>query len=291
MRSDYNKPAALEHIFNRKYDSDNPQPEIPFTRDEVRDAITATGGKVPSNLNNFVKDLTRSGNSDARSPSATQAGYFLREGTHSGSMGIFFRDSGPFAGVISIACPSDLVAKPIRIEIPSDILDLLRPDEGGLLAAIEYGGVLDDFFGVPKGTITRVQAPVKVQPHELDCFFIMKEGNRRIPIPCEAKSKGQRCAHSKSDRGDSCCNFATTYGRRYGFYNSIRSETRRQWGYIPCRISQVRLKRCIAAKLKTRSLFGCEESSIYIGSQAPEVVANCSIAKEQPLHVNALASL
>lgn len=190
MKTDYNKPEALEHIFNRKYDSDNPQLEIPFTRDEVREAIIETGGNVPSNLNNFVKDLTRSGNSDARSPSATQAGYFLREGTHSGSMGIFFQDSGPFAGVISIACPSDLVAKPIRIEVPSHILDLLRPDEGGLLAAIEYGGVLDDFFGVPKGTITRVQAPVKVQPHELDCFFIMKEGNRRIPIPCEAKSKG-----------------------------------------------------------------------------------------------------
>ena len=190
MKSAYSKPEALEHIFNQKYDSDNPQPEIPFTREEVRDAIIAIGGQVPLNLNNFVKDLTRKGDSDARSPAARQAGYFLREGTHSGSMGIFFQDSGPFTGVISIACPPDLVAKPIRIEIPSYILDLLRPDEGGLLAAIEYGGVLDDFFDVPKGTITRVQAPVKVQPHELDCFFIMKKGNRRIPIPCEAKSKG-----------------------------------------------------------------------------------------------------
>ncbi len=190
MRSDYDKPTALEHIFQRKYDFDNPQPEIPFTREEIRDAIIATGGNVPSNLNNFVKDLTRSGNSDARSPSAKQAGYFLREGAHSGSMGIFFQDSGPSAGVISVACPPDLAAKPIRIEISPDIFDLLRPDEGGLLAAIEYGGIIDDFFGVPKTTVTRVQAPVKVQPHELDCFFIMKEGNHRIPIPCEAKSKG-----------------------------------------------------------------------------------------------------
>ena len=190
MKSAYSKPEALEHMFNQKYDSDNPQPEIPFTREEVRDAIIAIGGQVPLNLNNFVKDLTRKGDSDARSPAARQAGYFLREGTHSGSMGIFFQDSGPFAGVISIACPPDLAAKPIRIEIPPYILDLLRPDEGGLLAAIEYGGILDDFFGVPQGTVTRVQAPVKVQPHELDCFFIMKKGNRRIPIPCEAKSKG-----------------------------------------------------------------------------------------------------
>ena len=190
MKSAYSKPEALEHMFNQKYDSDNPQPEIPFTREEVRDAIIAIGGQVPLNLNNFVKDLTRKGDSDARSPAARQAGYFLREGTHSGSMGIFFQDSGPFAGVISIACPPDLAAKPIHIEIPPYILDLLRPDAGGLLAAIEYRGILDDFFGVPQGTVTRVQAPVKVQPHELDCFFIMKKGNRRIPIPCEAKSKG-----------------------------------------------------------------------------------------------------
>ena len=66
MGNDYNKPEALEYIFNQKYDSDNPQPEIPFTRDEVREAIIETDGNVPSNLNNFVKDLTRSGNSDAR---------------------------------------------------------------------------------------------------------------------------------------------------------------------------------------------------------------------------------
>ena len=272
MKSAYSKPEALEHMFNQKYDSDNPQPEIPFTREEVRDAIIAIGGQVPLNLNNFVKDLTRKGDSDARSPAARQAGYFLREGTHSGSMGIFFQDSGPFAGVISIACPPDLAAKPIRIEIPPYILDLLRPDEGGLLAAIEYGGILDDFFGVPQGTVTRVQAPVKVQPHELDCFFIMKKGNRRIPIPCEAKSKGNDVLTLNQIVGDSCCNFATTYGRGYGFYNSVRSETRRQWGYIPRRISQVQLKRCVAAKLKTCSLFGCEESSIYIGPQASEVV-------------------
>ena len=82
MRSDYNKSKALEHIFNRKHDPDNPQLEILFTHDDVRNAIVATGGQVPSNLNNFVKDLTRPGNSDARSLAAKQAGYFLREGTH-----------------------------------------------------------------------------------------------------------------------------------------------------------------------------------------------------------------
>ena len=129
MKSAYSKPKVLEHIFNQKYNANNPQPEIPFTRDEVRDAITATGGKIPFNPNNFVKDLTRKGDSDPRSPSAKQAGYFLREGTHSGSMGIFFQDSGPFAGVISISCPPDLAAKPIRTKISPDILDLLRPDE------------------------------------------------------------------------------------------------------------------------------------------------------------------
>jgi hypothetical protein len=186
----YSKPDALDHIFNRKCDPQNPQPEIPFTREDVRNAIIATGGTVPGNLNNFIKDLTRSGNSDARSPSARSAGYFLREGSHTGSMGVFFKDRGPLAGAIAVICPADLTATPIRVQISSDIFDLLRPDEGGLLAVLEYDFVLDGFFAVPQGTLKRVQSPVKVQPHELDSFFILKQGSRRTPVPCEVKSKG-----------------------------------------------------------------------------------------------------
>ena len=104
----YSKLDALDYIFNGKFDPQDPQEEIPFTRDEVRDAIISVGGEVPLNLNNFVKDLTRTGNSDPRSPSAQGAGYFLREGTHSGSMGVFFRGTGQSPGVIAVNCPSNL---------------------------------------------------------------------------------------------------------------------------------------------------------------------------------------
>jgi hypothetical protein len=186
----YSKADALEHIFNNKFDPQDPQQEIPFTRSEVRDAIIRTGGTVPLNLNNFVKDLTRTGKSDARSPSAQEAGYFLREGTHTGSMGVFFKDSGPLAGAIAVICPEDLKPKKITITLPTETHDLLRPDEGGLLAVLEYGLLLDDFFDVRRGTIKRVQSPVKVQPHELDGFFVMKREQGRVPIPCEAKSQG-----------------------------------------------------------------------------------------------------
>lgn len=186
----YSKPDALEYIFNRKFNPQNPQQEIPFTRDEVREAILATGGQVPLNLNNFVKDLTRSENLDPRSPSARKPGYLLREGSHSGSMGIFFKSDGGSEGAIAVICPSDLKAKRIQVSLPPETFDLLRPDEGGLLAVIEYGFVLDDFFSVPTGSVKRVQSPVKVQPHELDSFFVMKQGSQHIAIPCEAKSQG-----------------------------------------------------------------------------------------------------
>jgi hypothetical protein len=132
----YSKTEALEYIFKNKFYPQEPQQEILFTRDEVRDAIIATGGQVPSNLNNFVKDLTRSGNSDPRSPSAKQAGYFLREGSHSGSMGVFFKGSGSLAGTIAVICPPDLSAKEIQISLPAEIFDLLRPDEGGVVICI-----------------------------------------------------------------------------------------------------------------------------------------------------------
>ncbi len=189
-RRTYSKRDALEHIFNEKYDPNDPQEEIPFTRQEVHDAILATGGEVPLNLNNFVKDLVRTGNSDPRSPSAHDAGYYLREGSHSGSMGVFFRSSGPAGGAIAVHCPPELKAKTMQVAFPPETFDLIRPDEGGVLAALEYGHLLDDFFGVLKGTVKRVQSPVKVQPHELDSFFVMKSDDKRIPIACEAKSKG-----------------------------------------------------------------------------------------------------
>src|SRR5262249_10421623 len=48
----------------------------------------------------------------------------------------------------------------------------------------------DDFFETSRGTVKRVQSPVKVQPHELDSFFVMRRNEQRIPIACEAKSRG-----------------------------------------------------------------------------------------------------
>ena len=77
-----------------------------------------------------------------------------------------------------------------RISISPESFDLIHPDEGGLIAVLEYGFILDGFFRVPQGTVKRVQSPVKIQPHELDSFFVLKKNNTRISIPCEAKSKG-----------------------------------------------------------------------------------------------------
>ena len=186
----YNKPDSLEYIFNQKYDPDNPQDEIPFTRDDVREAIIATGGEVPDNLNNFVKDLVRRGNPDPRSVSSRNAGYYLREGTHTSSMGIFFKHEGLEDPAIAVVCPEDLSPQIIQSIMPTETYDLLRPDEGGLVAVLEYCYVLDGFFDVPKGTVKRVQSPVKIQPHELDSFFVIQDDDERIPIPCEVKSQG-----------------------------------------------------------------------------------------------------
>jgi hypothetical protein len=186
----YSKPDALERIFNSKYIQVSPHDEIPFTREEVRDAIIATGGIPPDNLNNFVKDLVRTGNSDPRSKSAKEAGYYLREGSHTGSMGIFFRPTGSISPEIAVICPEDLSSVRVENRLPSISQDLIRPDEGGLVAALEYCHILDYFFEVPKGSIKRIQSPVKIQPHELDSFFVLQDINNRIPIACEAKSKG-----------------------------------------------------------------------------------------------------
>jgi hypothetical protein len=186
----YSKPKALEHIFTSKYDAQHPQDEIPFTREEVRAAIIATGGTPPDNLNNFVKDLTRTGKSDPRCKTAREHGYFLREGTHSESMGIFFRPQDSSSAEIAVICPSDIEVEVIAVDWPPHITDLLRPDEGGVIAALEYGNVLEHFFAPEMQSVRKVQSPVKIQPHELDSFFLLVRDGKRIPIPCEVKSKG-----------------------------------------------------------------------------------------------------
>lgn len=186
----YNKEKVLDHIFRTKFQSAHPQPEIPFTREDVRRAIVATDGNPPDNLNNFVKDLTRSGNSDPRSPLAREQGYLLREGTHSESMGIFFLPGDMAPREIALICPDSLQPEVFPVSFPKEILDLLRPDEGGIIAALDYGQVLDRFFGSPSGSVRKVQSPVKVQPHELDSFFLLVKDGQRIPVPCEVKSRG-----------------------------------------------------------------------------------------------------
>jgi hypothetical protein len=188
-RGTYSKPKTLELIFTSKFDPEHPQPQIPFTRQEVAKAIVATGGTVPHNLNNFVKDMCRQGGHDPKSPTARAYGYGVKEGTHRTEMGFFFRLKRGELTPNAIICPADLAPTPIEISMPADIADLVRPDEGGLLSVLEYGRMLDKFFGVPNGTVQRVQSPVKVQPYEIDGFFVMRRGDHRVAIACEAKSQ------------------------------------------------------------------------------------------------------
>lgn len=191
----YNKTDALEYIFKTKFNEEDPKDEISFSRKDVRDAIIATGGHVPDNLNNFIKDLTRKGDSNPRSYTARSMGYSLKEGGHSEFMGVFFKPSLNSDGIISITCPSNLKTIKLKVSLPENIIDIVRTDEGGLLSVLSHTNILEVFFRyLPNGkntSVFTVQIPVKVQPYEIDGLFLLVDGSgNRTPIACEAKSRG-----------------------------------------------------------------------------------------------------
>ena len=185
----YDKTRALEHIFLSKIDTEHPQEIVGFTRQDVAAAIVATGGEVPHNLNNFVKDLCRYGNSDPRVEVARKLGYRLRESTSAErTFGEFYLAEGQ---------PEEFVVPSEGLEITevpngfmAEVLDIVRPDEGGVNAAIEACHLLDHLLGLDPSErrVLRVQSPVKLQPYEVDGLWLLVGGEERILIPVEAKS-------------------------------------------------------------------------------------------------------
>lgn len=168
---------------------------IPFSHSELKRVSSETiGWKLletdpKGNYNNFVKDLVRNGNYSPRCDAAQERGYILRESADRDYIGVFVSE-GAFESDLAIKCPDELTSVSHDTDFPEVIEDLIRPDEGGLLSAIEYCDLLTEFFDdEPGSSVKRVQAPVKKQP-EIDGLYVLETSFERYLLPCEAKSQG-----------------------------------------------------------------------------------------------------
>jgi len=177
------KPPVLLRIFFRKFNPDDPKDIIPAPIIEVIQTIEEFGLRRPGNIHNCFKDIVRNGKMPATLKPITDLNYEIRQVDGGGEF--INSDREDLRDVI------DLPSMPAKIlnssTIPPNVFDLIRTDEGGILSAIDYSNLLDDGFGAD---VLKIQAPVKVQPNEIDGTYFCILNDRRVLLSVEVKSKG-----------------------------------------------------------------------------------------------------
>lgn len=233
LRSNHNgtwKAPVLEYIFRSKFTPDDTSSKIPFSHGDLKKVSSDILGwdlletEPKGNYNNFVKDLVRHGDYSPRCDAAEERGYILRESSDSEYIGVFeHEDSLTIAP--SVECPNELEPVTVDADFPNSIRDLLRPDEGGLLSALDYCDLLRNFFGSEAISVKRVQAPVKKQP-EIDGLYVLEKEETRYLIPCEAKSQSGDVINLHQIEGstETAFNVASDAGSEAGSDRGLFSE-------------------------------------------------------------------
>ena len=198
LRDNHNgtwKAPVLEYLFRSKFDEEDMPTNIPFSHRELKKVSSEIIGwdllktDPKGNYNNFVKDLVRNGNYSPRCDAAEEKDYVLRESSDTDYIGVFVSEDA-LTSDLAIRCPDEVAAIKHDADFPEVVEDLVRPDEGGLLSALEYCDLLTAFFDdEPGASVKRVQAPVKKQP-EIDGLYVLETNLERYLLPCEAKSQG-----------------------------------------------------------------------------------------------------
>lgn len=185
------KFPMLEEIFKSKNPNNEQIPVIPFTLSDISQGYRAAGIKEPASISNTILDLTRkgSGGIESRLPESIYSlGYDLRKKTGTNHAGEFV-----YVGVGNqlnswLIWPEEF--EEIEVDsrnIPDVVLDLIRKDEGGLFSIVDYSDAFSIAIDSKKGTITRIQNPMKWQPNEIDGFY-GRVDNDGVVYSVEAKA-------------------------------------------------------------------------------------------------------
>lgn len=179
------KAEALHYLFFARYDRDHPQERIDISTEEVRRYLERQG-KAPGNIYNFFKDIVRNGKMPRDLSHIAQLGYSIVQIDGGGA---FVRsNNSELVDVIDISRYSVIEDVLDSNLIPPLVWELIRTDEGAVISIVEYCRVLEQIMGVQQ--IFRVQAPLKVQPNEVDGCYVFEQENSRVLLSVEAKSKG-----------------------------------------------------------------------------------------------------
>lgn len=195
-RRESKKHPVLWHIFQKYFDSRNPQKLITFYLSDISEGYAATNQAEPVSISNTILDLCRQDRGiNSRVPiQISDLGYDLRKKTGQDTEGKKFAGEFVYVGVGN-ALQSWLVwpENPEIFEvdsnqIPEIVKALIRRDEGALFSVIDYTDFLSELLHKRKHQVIRVQNPMKWQPNEIDGFYTAVTDSGIVVYPIEAKA-------------------------------------------------------------------------------------------------------
>lgn len=199
------KHPILEYIFEvkTKGGTQGIGEDHDFTLQDISQAMNALFddlGYRPTSHSNFVLDLTRkNAKIESRLPtSIIELGYDLRKKTGPAPHGEKYAGTFVYVGIGGTIDtwlvwpdePGEVYTLDNRV--PAVILPHLAKDEGALFSVIDYCDVLSQVIYGVRGSVLRVQNPLKWQPNEIDGLSYSDASEVETLFPIEAKALSTR---------------------------------------------------------------------------------------------------
>lgn len=183
------KAPILLYFFFSQYDPGDPQEIITASIYDVRnvaETLNMVDRLPPLNLANVFKDLVRNGKMPRYLSAIQDLGYEIRQ-VEGGAEFINVVMSPELRDAMDVDTSLSAQVWPSE-RIPQIPFHLIRTDEGGVLSALEYSGLLSHVFG---SEVQRIQSPLKLQPNEVDgCYVHRNDEGELVFLSIEVKSKG-----------------------------------------------------------------------------------------------------
>ncbi len=190
-----NRDEVLQRVFEKNYKSG--AMEVPFTMDDVREAIVAVAKIRPGYKENNVADVRYQYTSGRRPlpESINRLGPWMIAGRGKAQYAFVKLEASP-----EIKIQSDLVTVFLPDATPEIVLEYAGSDEQGLLAKVHYNRLLDIFLQITCYHLQnhwRTSIKSKGQCEIDDLYVGLNIDGKQFVIPVEAKCAGENLSKTQ----------------------------------------------------------------------------------------------
>ncbi len=192
---DQNRDNVIVNVFKKHYRRG--LSEIPFSMDDIREAIKKVSQENPSYRENNVADVRYQYTSGRRSLPAEidELGPWMIEGRGKASYAFIRLKKSPHVDI-----SSDLHAILLPDATPEIVLEYAGSDEQGILAKLRYNRIPDIFLGITCYHLQnhwRTSVKDKGQLEVDDLYVGLDVDGKQYVVPIEAKSKKDRISKTQ----------------------------------------------------------------------------------------------